>query len=147
MNEELKGNSAGNLSVVNRIEAKHPHRGRQPEFEDCRNCGRRKLERSEKCPTIGKVCLGCGEKNHYERVCEFSANNYDANNYSNYKPKRGERSRQRGKSAQRGRFQRKHLGKPKQSVNMLTESDEDDSKCENSLFLGMINLHVNTIEH
>lgn len=148
MNEEPKGNSAGNESEVNRIETKHPHRGRQSEFETCRNCGRRKHERSEKCPAIGKVCLGCGEKNHFERVCEFSASKYSANNHSNYKPNRGGPSRYRGKSAQRGRFQRKHPGKPKRrSVNMLTESDEDDSECENSLFLGMINLDVNTIEN
>lgn len=60
MNEESKGNSAGNESEVNRIETKHPHKGRQSEFETCRNCGRRKHERSEKCPAIGKVCLGCG---------------------------------------------------------------------------------------
>lgn len=30
---------------------------------------------------------------------------------------------------------------------MLTESSEDDLECENSLFLGMINLDVNTIEN
>lgn len=30
---------------------------------------------------------------------------------------------------------------------MLTESDEDDSEYENSLFQGMINLDVNTIEN
>lgn len=29
---------------------------------------------------------------------------------------------------------------------MLTESDEDDSECENSLFLWIIKLDVNTIE-
>lgn len=56
MNEESKGNSAGNESEVNHIEAKHPHRGRQPEFETCRNCCRRKHERSEKCPAIGENC-------------------------------------------------------------------------------------------
>lgn len=148
MNEETKENSVRNESEVNRIEKEHPHRGRQSEFETGRNCGRRKHERSEKCPAIGKVWLGCGEKNHFERVCEFSASKYGANSYSNYKLKRGESSRYRGKSAQRGRFQRKHPGKPKRrSVNMLTESDEDDSECENSLFLGMINLDVNTIEN
>lgn len=56
MNVESKGNSAENKSEVNHIEAKHPHRGRQPEFETCRNCCRRKLERSEKCPAIGENC-------------------------------------------------------------------------------------------
>lgn len=30
---------------------------------------------------------------------------------------------------------------------MLTESHEDDLECENSLFLGMINLDVNNIEN
>lgn len=34
----------------------------------------------------------------------------------------------------------------RQSVNMLTESDEDGLECEYSLFLGMINLDVNIIE-
>lgn len=48
MNEEPKGNSAGNESEVNRIETKHPQRRRQSEFETCRNCGRRKHERSQK---------------------------------------------------------------------------------------------------
>lgn len=32
-------------------------------------------------------------------------------------------------------------------MNVLTESDEDDSEYENSLFQGMINLDVNTIEN
>lgn len=78
--EEPKGNSAGNESKVNRIETKHPHRGRQPKYETCRICGR---ERSKKCPAIG----------NFERVFEFSANNYGSNNY---KSKRGEPSRFRG---------------------------------------------------
>lgn len=118
MNEKPKGNSAGNESEVNRIEAKHPQRGRQPEFENCRTCGRRKHVCSEKCPAIGQVCIGCEEKNYFDRVCEFSANNYGANNYSNYKLKRGESRRRRGKSAQRGKFQRKHQ-KQKQRGDLL----------------------------
>lgn len=68
-NEEPKGNSAGNESEVNRIETKHPHRGRQPKYETCRICGRRKHKRSKKCPAIG----------NFERVFVFSANNYGSN--------------------------------------------------------------------
>lgn len=57
--------------------------------------------------------IGCGGKNHVEHVCEFCASNYSANHY---KPKRDDSSRYRGNSAQRGRLQRKHPGKPKKAI-------------------------------
>lgn len=92
MNEKPEGNSAGNKSELNHIEAKHPHRGRHSEFETCRNRGRRKhIQLQEKCSAIDEVWLEWGEKNHFGRVCEFSASHYGANNYRNHKPKQIQR--------------------------------------------------------
>lgn len=93
MNEKPEGNSAGNKRELNHIEAKHPHRGRHSEFETCRNRGRRKhIQLQEKCSAIDEVWLEWGEKNHFGRVCEFSASHYGANNYRNHKPKQGKRA-------------------------------------------------------
>lgn len=41
------------------------HRGRQPELYTCRTVIVNKHERGEKCLAIGKVCLGCGQKNKF----------------------------------------------------------------------------------
>lgn len=62
--------------------------------------------------------LGVKKKNHIERLWKFSG--------SNYKPKRSDSSRSKGKSSQQEKFQMNHPGKPnKRSVKckMLTESD------------------------
>ncbi|XP_062603460.1 uncharacterized protein K02A2.6-like [Saccostrea cucullata] len=143
MNDEPKGNTTGNvMNKVNRITAKQSFKGEQLDNPNCRQCGYRKRKHGEKCPAIGKVCSGCGKRNHFERVCESSAT---------YNRTRGGHYAHRGKPAQRGKFHGKRPGKFKsRSVNMLDESDENDSDCQDSFFLGMIDtghVDVNTIDN
>ena len=41
--------------------------------KQCRYCGNRHTRGSENCPAYGKVCSNCKKDNHFERVCQSSA--------------------------------------------------------------------------
>ena len=143
MNEDPNGNSQGSTtsSEVNHI-TKQTFKGKRSDIPNCRQCGHRRHDPGEKCPAIGKICSGCGKRNHFERVCESS---------STSKPRRGEYGSYRGKSAQQGKFRGKFTAKRSgkrhtvNALNQLESEEDDDTDQENTFFMGMIDASVDTI--
>ena len=143
MNEDPNGNSQGSTtsSEVNHI-TKQTFKGKRSDIPNCRQCGHRRHDPGEKCPAIGKICSGCGKRNHFERVCESS---------STSKPRRGEYGSYRGKSTQQGKFRGKFTAKRSgkrhtvNALNQLESEEDDDTDQENTFFMGMIDASVDTI--
>ncbi len=102
-------NHAEDVHAIDKKSSKgDPPSGKQVKQIDRKFCGKKHLWKKEECPTWGKTCAKCGERNHFAGMCG--------------KPPPSTRKKDKkhkGKSTPRGRQTSK--------VNMVGQQDASDS--------------------